>query len=66
MPIYEYDCQECGQHFEKLIRSTSANNVIACPACLSTRCVKSLSCFCTAHSTGSAGQSIPATCAATG
>jgi putative FmdB family regulatory protein len=68
MPIYEYDCQECGQHFDKLIRSTSATNVIACPSCQSTRCIKSLSCFCTSQGAGSssASQTAAPPCANTG
>lgn len=30
MPIYEYQCQQCGQQFEKLVRG---NENPACPAC---------------------------------
>ena len=30
MPIYEYQCQECGEEFEKLIRSPEK---IECPEC---------------------------------
>ncbi|MHB1356302.1 MAG: FmdB family zinc ribbon protein [Anaerolineae bacterium] len=66
MPIYEYDCQECGEHFDKLIRSTSANAAVTCPACHSTRCVKSLSCFCTSNSTRSTSQASMPGCANTG
>ncbi len=32
MPIYEYMCQECGQHFEK-IHITMPDKIPACPAC---------------------------------
>jgi putative FmdB family regulatory protein len=66
MPIYEYDCQECGKHFEKLVRSSSTDNAITCPSCASTRCVKSLSCFCTTHSSAGAGQGRAEPCANTG
>lgn len=30
MPIYEYHCPQCGQHFEKLVK---LNETPACPAC---------------------------------
>ncbi len=34
MPIYEYDCQACGERFEKLIRSLNQPlPEIECPAC---------------------------------
>ena len=36
MPIYEYACQSCGEHFDKLIRSISRiPPEIICPACQS-------------------------------
>ncbi len=40
MPIYEYACQDCGQHFEMLVRS---DTVPACPQCHSTQLEKQLS-----------------------
>lgn len=35
MPIYEFDCKECGQRFERYVRPTAAHpdEVIACPSC---------------------------------
>ena len=44
MPIYEYDCRECGRGFEKLVR---ADTELACPHCHSTRLDKRLSVFAT-------------------
>ena len=36
MPIYEYACQTCGEHFDKLIRSINQTTPeIICPACQS-------------------------------
>lgn len=32
MPIYEYQCQECGEHLEKMQRIT-ADPLKTCPAC---------------------------------
>jgi len=33
MPIYEYRCQECGEKFEKLIRSSTDQTELCCPGC---------------------------------
>ncbi len=33
MPIYEYNCQDCGAKFEKLIRRDSDLDTLACPSC---------------------------------
>ena len=36
MPIYEYECQSCGEAFDKLIRSLNKMpSEIACPTCQS-------------------------------
>jgi putative FmdB family regulatory protein len=40
MPIYEYACQACGRHFEKLVH---AQSTVACPACESPRVSRQLS-----------------------
>lgn len=45
MPIYEYRCQACGTHFEKLVRSTVTPLVVQCPQCGSQDCKKALSMF---------------------
>jgi putative FmdB family regulatory protein len=33
MPLYEYQCQECGQVFEKLDRFSEADSHPTCPTC---------------------------------
>ena len=33
MPIYEYECTECGERFDKLIRNIDRPPKIICPAC---------------------------------
>ena len=33
MPIYEYECTECGERFDKLIRNIEKPPKILCPAC---------------------------------
>jgi putative FmdB family regulatory protein len=40
MPIYGYDCNDCGNQFEKLVRSSDKP---ACPACESTNLKRQLS-----------------------
>jgi putative FmdB family regulatory protein len=45
MPIFEFQCSECGQPFEELVRSASAADKVVCPACKSTNVKKKLSLF---------------------
>lgn len=33
MPLYEYRCVQCGQVFEKLVRSPLVEQELACPCC---------------------------------
>ena len=33
MPIFEYSCDDCGNHFEKLVRRSEEANAVRCPAC---------------------------------
>ena len=35
MPIYEYRCLNCGERFEKLVRSSEDKEEIVCPVCQS-------------------------------
>jgi putative FmdB family regulatory protein len=35
MPIYEFECEECGERFEELVASTEA--AVVCSACGSAR-----------------------------
>jgi putative FmdB family regulatory protein len=45
MPIYEYECSECGEAFEELILSISAEKEIYCPTCESKSVKKKISLF---------------------
>ncbi len=45
MPIYEFDCEECGTGFDKLVRRASAVNEVTCPDCGSENVKKKLSTF---------------------
>lgn len=42
MPIFEYECRDCHEAFELLVRSDTR---VACPACDSVRVLKKLSVF---------------------
>ena len=54
MPIYEFDCQHCGEPFEELVFSASAIKDVTCPSCGSPKIKKKLS---TVASRLSGGQS---------
>lgn len=43
MPIFEYECRDCGTKFEKLVSSPRAK--VACSRCAGTRVVQQLSVF---------------------
>ena len=61
MPIYEYQCQECGKEFEKLIRSISSTPEVECPHCGGKKVKKAFSLFGTRSS--SSGSLSTGTCA---
>ena len=42
MPIFEYDCRDCGRHFEVLVRG---RDEASCPACAGRNLEKALSTF---------------------
>ncbi|MFN8480860.1 MAG: zinc ribbon domain-containing protein [Kouleothrix sp.] len=52
MPLYEYTCQACGEHFEKLVRSMSSADQVVCPRCASMSVKRALSLFATGGSSG--------------
>jgi putative FmdB family regulatory protein len=45
MPIYEYVCQDCGEKYEKFVRSSTAKVKLMCPSCGSERGDKAFSVF---------------------
>ena len=45
MPIYEFDCQDCGDSFEALVFSFSKINGVTCPECESENIQKKISTF---------------------
>lgn len=44
MPLFEFECQECGEVFEELVRSSSWEGVF-CPSCQSQQIRKKVSSF---------------------
>ena len=56
MPIYEYVCNECDTHFERIV--INKQQEIACPKCASKKATLRLSVFATS-SNGSSVKSSP-------
>lgn len=54
MPIYEYECSACGNHFEELIFSSSERDAPKCPKCDSQDVKRAVSAFATMGSSKSA------------
>jgi putative FmdB family regulatory protein len=42
MPLYEFECQDCKENFEKLMRITGMQEAV-CPSCGSVRTLKKIS-----------------------
>lgn len=45
MPIYEYQCNECGERFELFVRSSVQRGAPTCPKCGSPKVQKAISLF---------------------
>ena len=45
MPIYEYQCNECGERFELFVRSSVRRDAPTCPKCGSLKVQKAISLF---------------------
>lgn len=45
MPIYEYTCQDCAEHFEQFVRSVTSVAEAKCPNCGGTHVKKGWSLF---------------------
>jgi putative FmdB family regulatory protein len=55
MPIYEYVCKDCQEHYERIVMS--ARQEIACPKCASKRHTLQLSVFNAGKSSNGTGSS---------
>jgi len=45
MPIYEYECQDCHEEFEKLVFSSAKADDVECPKCHSRNVRRKISLF---------------------
>ncbi len=45
MPIYEFECLECGAIFEKLVRKANTEAEISCPRCGARKLEEKISAF---------------------
>jgi putative FmdB family regulatory protein len=50
MPIYEYACMECEEHFDELVRTDE--QVVTCPSCDASNVLRQISAF-AVHGAGS-------------
>jgi putative FmdB family regulatory protein len=57
MPIFEFECLECGAGFEKLVKTAGTNPEVACPKCGGRRVEEKFSTFSSAATGGSATSS---------
>ena len=55
MPIYEYQCDDCGERFELFVRSSAQRDTPTCPKCDSTKVHKAFSLFGLGGSSSSSG-----------
>jgi putative FmdB family regulatory protein len=66
MPIYEYECNDCGEEFEKLMRFSDPNiNTPECPGCKSRHTHRRISRVASFGNTGS-GSSSGSSCGSSG
>ena len=57
MPIYEFECLECGALFEKLVRKADTEAEVACPRCGARKLEEKLSAFASFAKGGISGSS---------
>ena len=53
MPIFEYECKECGHRFEILQMTKKDENDLRCPQCRAGNVIKILSAFSSISNSGS-------------
>lgn len=67
MPLYEYQCTDCGKEFEKMVRFAEADQAQVCPACEGKNTKKKLSVFASlGSSTGGSSTSAGSSCGSSG
>jgi putative FmdB family regulatory protein len=66
VPIYEFDCYECQESFEKLVRVSGKADEIICPVCGSRQVKKKLSLFAATLTGSRASTGAPSSCSSGG
>jgi putative FmdB family regulatory protein len=66
MPLYEFDCRECGARFEKLVPKAGETRGLKCPACGGRRLEERISAFASVSKGNVRGTASSGTCAPTG
>jgi putative FmdB family regulatory protein len=59
MPIFEFECLDCGVEFEKLVWKTASVSEVVCPVCGSGRVDEKISTFASFAKAGSSGSCAP-------
>jgi putative FmdB family regulatory protein len=57
MPLFEFECEQCGETFEELVRSSVAITDVLCPTCQSSQIHKKMSTFASHLAGGSSASS---------
>ena len=67
MPLYEYQCNECGEGFEKVVPFSASNQNQTCPICQSQDTRKKISRFASfGEAQGAASLSTSSSCGSRG
>ena len=66
MPLYEFDCTQCGAVFEKLVRRADGASEVVCPTCGSRKISEKISAFASITKGSTSATSSGASCAPSG
>ncbi len=66
MPLYEFQCTDCKDEFEELVRSSAAVAEVKCPKCGGQHVRRKVSVFASKSSSGASFAGAPASSCSTG